>query len=137
MEPGVFIQMPIPSVPRFRNPYDSPRVMRAVIDDMVEQVEQKFYGLLLQPDTLAVMRTLINDLCDCVYFRGVKLGKLIAIDVETHPQDSTSILISFRGLNEDGRWLLSKMKVDEPEQPPEPITEKVTPKLKTTRVVEI
>ena len=122
------------------NPYDSPRVLRAVLDVICEKLVVEVQGSLsLTPQVDQELQYIADVMCACVQWRGSPLRKLISIDCRMKPDGTNEILFTLRPLSEDGRWLLQQMGlVEAPKvQLPKAI---VTPKdetVKITRIVEI
>ena len=124
---------------KLRNPYDCPEVMKAVIQDIVTQLQSIFAFEMLNPKTCALAQMLADQLSERVEFRGTRLSKLVAIQLYMSPQDYSTLNFSLRPLSEDGRHLL-RIISDEPAfptTPPLPMKIVDPPKTKIRRIVEI
>jgi hypothetical protein len=123
-----------------RNPYDSPRVLRAVLEEICEFIRffaETHPGLL---DMDAELQHLANEFTTMVAWRGSSLRKLIAIDCYMKPDGTNEILFKMRPISEDGRWLCRQMDLIEAplvELPKVPEFSPVAPKMKITRIVEV
>lgn len=121
------------------NPYDSPRVLRAVLEEILERLQDSFTDMLLDHSAIYNLQKAANDYCYVVQWRGISLLKLISIDVGLGPDPSTCTF-TFRPLGEDGRWLLEKMDLVHaaPELPKISKKDLAGPKKPVfTRIVEI
>ena len=124
---------------KLRNPYDCPEVMKAVIQDIVTQLQAIFAFELLNPKTVALAQQLADYLAEKVEFRGVRLSKLVSIQLFMSPTDLTTLNFSLRPLSDDGRHLL-RIISDEPAfptTPPLPMKIVDPPKVQIRRIVEI
>jgi hypothetical protein len=126
----------------YRNPYDSPRVIRAALEDILSNVQEVFIGTLLTQDTMNAAEASIESMLHALYFKGSHLSRLIGIHITSATSGpSPTFTIQFQGLNEDGKWLLTQLKIDEPLPPPAVLIpekqEKVAPKTVFTRIVEL
>lgn len=123
---------------KLRNPYDCPPVMKAVIQDIVHQIQAIFAFQAMDSKTVAFAQIFVDQLADRVQFRGTPLNRLVEIRLYPSPEDLTTLNFSLRPLSEDGRHLLRIIN-DEPAFSPVPEPVKVVdpPKLKIRRIVEI
>jgi hypothetical protein len=124
---------------RLRNPYDCPEVMKAVIQDIVGQIQAIFAFELASPSTVGLAQMLVDRLADKVEFRGTGLNKLVSIQLFMSPTDYSTLNFSLRPLSEDGRHLL-RIISDEPAFPatsPPKMTVVDPPKTVVRRIVEI
>lgn len=142
INPGVLTSLRL-EYQKVRNPYDSPRVLRAVLDEITRQVEDQLQGYFISPNLMAQAQSLVDSLCSMVHFRGVPLLKLLGFSLMTDPTTLGEMVFHIRPLSDDGRWLLQQMDLLKTEEVPhiEKATEQVpvdnlpTPRLK--RVVEL
>ena len=124
---------------KLRNPYDCPEVMKAVIHDIVSQLQAIFAFELLNTKTVGLAQMLADQLADRVEFRGVRLNRLVAIQLFLDPADLSTMNFSLRPLSEDGRHLL-RIISDEPAfpaTPPLPMKIVDPPRTQIRRIVEI
>lgn len=123
------------------NPYDSPRVLKAVLDEICERIATECIVYELSADFGAQLQHITDVLTSMVLWRGTPLRKLLAVECKPKPNIAEGVLFTLRPLSEDGRWLCEKMglleapKVELPQATVKPKTE--APKLKVTRIVEI
>lgn len=108
--PGVLITIDNQAPQRIRNPYHSPRVLKAVLDDVIEQMQVIFYGYLLSPNIINQMQAAMDAVTSQVVFHGVPLIELVHLRLSAHPMDSTTFIVTFHGVSEDGRWLLKQLE---------------------------
>lgn len=124
---------------KLRNPYDCPEVMKAVIQDIVSQLQAIFAFELLSPTNVALAQQLADYLAERVEFRGTRLSKLVSIQLFMSPTDLGTLNFTLRPLSDDGRHLL-RIISDEPAfptSPPAPMAIVDPPKTKIRRIVEI
>lgn len=118
----------------YRQPYDSPRVIRAIIEDLIEDISKEVF---MRPAEEAARHAyfIIQMALSNVDYRGTKLSKLIAVDpvIEGH-----GLLFHFRKLSEDGEWLLKQLDLEHANSPemkvPEAYVEKT---ISVKRVVDL
>lgn len=123
-----------------RNPYDSPRVLKAVLEEVCEAIRffaETNLGIL---GLDAELQHLANEYTNMVMWRGASLRRLIAIDCYMKSDGTNEILFKMRPISEDGRWLCRRMDLIEdtgltlPKVPEfEPVPNRVT----ITRIVEV
>jgi len=126
---------------RTDNPYDSPRVLRAVLEEIIERLQVGFESLRFDPAFLQLLQNAADQYCWAIAYRGVPLLRLITIEASLSTTEEGVVNFTFRPRSEDGRWLLEKMDLVEkaPELPTvKEIHEKAEAQgIKITRIVEI
>ena len=108
--PGVFT-MPSYERKRMLDPYQSPRVLRAVLDETIDQLGAYLANEKCTKETLYFAQMQLDMTLQTVHFRGVQVLKLISISITEHGGD---LAVSFKPMSEDGEWLLEKMAVNKP-----------------------
>lgn len=106
---------------RWRNPYDSPRVLRAVLDDVSEQIvdylSSQLTVLKVSPNLQTELQFIVDSLTAQVSFRGSPLHKLLHMVVGVSTHDLTpDVVFHISPASDDGRWLLEKMGLVEPKE---------------------
>lgn len=122
---------------RLRNPYDCPAVMKAVIQDIIAQIQSIFAFELASPSNISMAQRLADALCERVEFRGTRLTKLVSIELFIDPADLSTLNFFLRPRSEDGRHLLRIINDD-----PDPLVKDLPktiepPKVQVRRIVEI
>jgi hypothetical protein len=137
---GEFVQLRT----KFKNPYFSPRVINALIEDIIEQAQI----LLLEhgysppsPSFIQMLQTAVDDVGYQVHIKGISLTKLISIEVTADTTVEGNVNFHLKPLCEDGKYLLKAIeqhRTPDPVLPPLPTPQFVQPtKGKITRIVEI
>jgi hypothetical protein len=102
------------------DPYDSPRVLRAVLDEITDQVTKLLMGAFISPGLKDQAQWMVDSLSRGVSYRGTPLRKLISLDISYNFEENPNALnFTVRPLSDDGRWLLEQMQlVQKNEVPP-------------------
>lgn len=123
-----------------RNPYDSLKVLRAVIQDIMEQVSSaSAYDSGLAIPTESWYQGVADLICGRLHFRGVPLLKQIGINVRFDENPAGIGLLDFTltPLSEDGKVLLQLLLKEDESQKPLSVSESPSSKPKVRRIVEI
>jgi hypothetical protein len=114
------------------DPLQSPRVLRAVLDEVIAQMSDYILGEKATPNTLYLAQNLLDHVLHDVHFRGTRILKLISINVT---EKDGALTVHFKPMSEDGEWLLSRMHVTKPIQ--DVRFEAMTQPVAITRVIEL
>jgi hypothetical protein len=98
----------------FRDPYDSPRILKALLDQIVEDVNSYFAYTTLTNQALYAIQACIDDQLRRTDYRGIPLNA--GIRILAAYQGGSSIELRITPVSEDGRFWLSC--IDELESPP-------------------
>lgn len=91
-----------------RNPYDSPRVVRAIIEDLIEYISVNYFLAVVDDSVIGQLTTIIQARLDNVGFRGTPINRLIEM-APVYVRSANVLTFHFRPLSDDGRWLLRQM----------------------------
>lgn len=134
---GEFVQLRT----KFKNPYFSPRVINALIEDIIEQAQVLLMEHGYSDGFVQMLQTAVDDVGYQVHIKGVALTKLISIDVTPDPNVAGNVNFRLKPLCEDGKYLLKAVeqhRTPDPVTPPIPAPQFTQPtKAKITRIVEI
>lgn len=92
------------------NPYDTPRVVRAVIEDLIEYIRVTYFLSAVTNSVIAALQVVISSHLSGVYFRGTAFNKLVEMG-PVYDRASNVLTFHFRPLSDDGRWLLRSMQL--------------------------
>lgn len=126
----------------WKNPYDSPRVIRVLFEEVIESVEAEFAFKSTEgpfpearQEGIHFIQTAIDARLHRVEYRGVKIWKVIDLQAKLTPDQQ--VIFVFRPLSEDGRWLLKQMALDIPLPELRDIQTAKAHKVKVRRVIEL
>ena len=123
---------------KFRNPYDSILVLKAIIQEIMDQVSAA-YGLseIGWWASSASVQDSLDSLVYRVEFRGTPLRKLLAIVVRHTLSATGEVTLDFvlSPLSEDGRVYLKLL--EQADAPGTKLTVEETKKIHVRRIVEI
>lgn len=124
---------------QFKNPYSSPRVINALIEEIIDQASTLLMSQELTPDFVVQLQAAVDDVSHQVQIKGVALTRLIAINVEQSSSLTGTVDFHLKPLCEDGKYLLKRIeeyRTPDPTTPPLPLPLILQGK-KITRIVEI
>jgi len=121
---------------KFRNPYDSILVLKAIIQEIMDQVGKAYNMSELKMPSLVEAQVALDELSCRVEFRGTPLYKLISINIANSSfTDITSFDFVLKPLSEDGRVYLKLL--EQADAPGTKLTVEETKKIHVRRIVEI
>lgn len=120
------------------NPYNSPRVINALIEEIIERAQAELLAGTLSPSFVQNLQAAVDHMVMQVQIKGIRLTNLISIDVEADPFIPSNVNFRLRPLCEDGRFLLTRIesyRTEKPERSEAPPLAYGGPKV--TRIVEV
>jgi hypothetical protein len=121
---------------KFRNPYDSILVLKAIIQEIMDQVGRAYNMDELNMPSLVDAQIALDELSYRVEFRGTPLYKLIAIVIANRSFTATpSLDFVLKPLSEDGRVYLRLLEMAD--APGAKLAVEETKKVHVRRIVEI
>lgn len=98
---------------RIYDPLCSPRVLKAIIDDVIDQVTKQAWGYKATPELLHYLRDSVYAVLDSTRFRGSRLTKLISIEFAYAQGHGAAVALQvlITSNSEDGYDLLKEMNI--------------------------
>ena len=102
---------------KLRDPYDSVKVLRAVFEDILDQLHIEAYGCMLSEGLLDHLTQTAYALCQRVRYKGTSLAKLFYIRAVQNPDLENAVILDIHPANDDGQWILESIGVLIPSKP--------------------